>query len=67
MLSPICIRSAPAAMGLDGTDSVVDPRLRVCGIGRPARGRCRDHPTVPAGNTNAPTIMVAEKSRRDDP
>ncbi len=48
-------------MGTDET-CVVDPELRVCGI----RGlRVPDPaimPSIPAGNTNAPTIMIGEKA-----
>ena len=49
-------------MGPDGIDSVVDPRLRVHGIGRLRVADAAVMPTVPAGNTNAPTIMIAEKA-----
>ncbi len=49
-------------MGPDGSDSVVDERLRVHGIGRLRVADAAIMPTVPAGNTNAPTIMIAEKA-----
>ncbi len=48
-------------MGPEG-DTVVDPRLRVHGVGRLRVVDAAIMPTVPAGNTNAPTIMVAEKA-----
>jgi choline dehydrogenase len=47
-------------MGKDG--AVVDPRLRVYGLGGL---RVADAPVMPAiiaGNTNAPAIMIGEKA-----
>src|SRR5262249_25539502 len=48
-------------MGPDG-DTVVDPRLRVHGVGRLRIADASIMPTVPAGNTNAPSIMIGEKA-----
>jgi choline dehydrogenase len=48
-------------MGPEG-DTVVDSRLRVHGVGRLRVVDAAIMPTVPAGNTNAPTIMIGEKA-----
>jgi choline dehydrogenase len=49
-------------MGHDPATSVVDERLRVHGIQRLRVADASIFPTIPTGNTNAPTIMVGEKA-----
>ena len=42
--------------------AVVDPRLRVHGLDSLRVVDASVMPRIPAGNTNAPTVMLAEKS-----
>ena len=53
--------SCTCAMGTDHETSVVDARLRVHGIQNLRVIDASVFPAVTSGNTNAPTIMVAEK------
>jgi choline dehydrogenase len=53
--------SCTCAMGPDPMLSVVDARLRVHGVPRLRVIDASVFPAVTSGNTNAPTIMVAEK------
>ena len=48
-------------MGPD-EQAIVDPWLWVCGVARLRVVDVSIIPTVPAGNTNAPTIMIGEKA-----
>lgn len=54
--------SCTCRMGPDEGTNVVDERLRVHGIGRLRVVDTSIFPNVTSGNTNAPTLMVAEKA-----
>jgi choline dehydrogenase len=53
--------SGTCRMGPDPATSVVDARLRVHGTRALRIIDASIFPNIPTGNTNAPTIMVAEK------
>jgi choline dehydrogenase len=54
----------PACTARMGTESggVVDPQLRVHGVQRLRVADASVFPTIPHGNTHAPTVMVGEKA-----
>jgi choline dehydrogenase len=52
--------TSSCAMGT-GTNTAVDPRLRVHGVAGLRVADASVMPVAPGGNTNAPTIMIGEK------
>ncbi|HSF96540.1 MAG TPA: GMC oxidoreductase, partial [Thermohalobaculum sp.] len=54
--------SCTCRMGVDPGESVVDPRLRVHGVERLRVVDASVFPCVTSANTNAPTVMVAERA-----
>lgn len=55
-------QSGTCRMGVDSKSSVVDARLRVHGIKGLRVADASVFPTIPSGNTNAPSIMVGERA-----
>jgi choline dehydrogenase len=48
----------------DDPGAVVDPRLRVCGVANLRVIDASVMPTITSGNTNSPTLMIAERGAR---
>jgi choline dehydrogenase len=49
---------------VDDPSAVVDPHLRVIGVSRLRVVDASVMPTITSGNTNSPTLMIAEKAAR---
>jgi len=63
--TPIFLPVGTAAMGLaDDPRAVVDARLRVLGVDGLRVADASVMPTIVSGNTNSPTMMIAEKAAR---
>lgn len=54
--------TSTCAMGCDPRSSVVNPKLQVHGITNLRVADASIMPTITAGNTHAPTVMIAEKA-----
>ena len=54
--------SCTCAMGGDARSAVLDARLRVRGVAGLRVADASAFPNVTSGNTNTPTIMLAEKA-----
>jgi choline dehydrogenase len=57
-----CAMGGDVAKSASGYDSVVDPLLRVRGVAGLRIVDASVMPTLPRGNTNAPTIAIAERA-----
>ena len=57
-----CAMGGDVARSASGYDSVVDPLLRVRGVAGLRIVDASVMPTLPRGNTNAPTIAIAERA-----